>query len=172
MISISSQLQPEHLSTSRCTSLSEVMPKFFGSSNSSAVAQISSPSVLMPSRFMHLRARTERFRSRTGLLRIACSSAQRGRRAVAHARVRRPFFQRLAEAQALGVIISLISSQRRLAEVLAASKLLLADARQVAERADVHLLQAIAAADRQLEVGDRDSSTWLNAWLVCSSSGL
>src|SRR5262249_34294774 len=55
------------------TSLSEVMPKFFDSSSSSAVRCTRSPRVLMPRRFMHLRARTDRFRSLTGLLRTAFS---------------------------------------------------------------------------------------------------
>ena len=50
----------------------------------------------------------------------------------------------------------LISFQARLAEVLVRQQFLLADLQQVAERADVHLLQRVAAADRQLEIRDRD----------------
>ena len=46
--------------------------------------------------------------------------------------------------------------QRRLAEVLAGQQLLLGGARQVAERVDAHLLQAVATADRQFKVGDGD----------------
>src|ERR1700687_3615128 len=60
------------------TSLSEVMPKFFDSSNSSALRCTRSPRVLMPSRFMHLRARTDRFKSLTGLFRTACSCSLNG----------------------------------------------------------------------------------------------
>jgi len=47
------------------TSFSDVTPKFLLSSSSSGVRMASSPSVEIPSRVMHLRARTERFRSRT-----------------------------------------------------------------------------------------------------------
>src|SRR5262249_46774202 len=56
------------------TSFSDVMPKFLASSSSSAVRLHSSPTVEMFSLFMHLRARTERFRSITGLFMTACSS--------------------------------------------------------------------------------------------------
>ena len=47
--------------------------------------------------------------------------------------------------------------ERRLAEILAGQQFLLAGPRQIAERHDAHLLQAIAAANRQLEIGDRNA---------------
>ena len=60
----------------------------------------------------------------------------------------RALFERLADAQVLRGQDNLDLVERRFAEVLAAQELLFAAACQVAQRADVHLLQAIAAADR------------------------
>src|SRR5205807_3238197 len=65
-------------------------------------------------------------------------------------------FQRLAEPQTSARQDFLDLAKRGLAEILAAQELLLADARQIAKRADVHLLEAIAAADGQLEIGYRN----------------
>ena len=65
-------------------------------------------------------------------------------------------FQGHAQPQALGLHHLLDLGQRRLAEVLAREQRGLGGPGQVAERADIHLPQAVAAADRQLEVGDRD----------------
>ena len=54
----------------------------------------------------------------------------------------------------LEVIISLISESDVSPKFLEASRASLGGSGQVAERADVHLPQAVAATDRQLEVGD------------------
>ena len=63
----------------------------------------------------------------------------------------------LAQLQALRLQHVADFDQRRFAEVLAREQFLLAAPRQIAERHDAHLLQAIAAADRQFEVGDRNA---------------
>ena len=101
---------------------------------------------------MHLRARTERFRSAIGRSSMACSSGDielglEGRLGLAHLLV-----ANWPELQALRGQHLADFDQRRLAEILAGQQFLLAGAGQIAERVDAHLLQAIAAADRQLEV--------------------
>ena len=102
---------------------------------------------------MHLRARTERFRSEIGRSSRACSSGDIVARSTTGS-ARLGLGGELAQLQALGVQHLADLDERRLAEILAGQQLLLAASRQIAERADAHLLQAIAAADRQLEIGD------------------
>ena len=119
---------------------------------------ISSPTVWIPSLVMHLRARTERFRSLIGLASEAFSSgdtSSAARRVVA-APAAFAAFQRHAQPQALGGHHLLDLGERGLAEVLAGKQRGLGGAGQVAERADVHLPEAVAAADRELEVGHGD----------------
>ena len=65
-------------------------------------------------------------------------------------------FEGHAEAEALGGHHLLDFVERGLAEVLAGQQGRLGRPGQVAERPDVHLPQAVAAADRELEVGDGD----------------
>ena len=116
----------------------------------------SSPIVDRPSRTMHLRARTDRFKSAIGRSSIARSSAESSLGIVSRLFLAN-LVGELAQLQALRLQHVADFDQRRLAEVLAGQQFLLAASRQVAERHDAHLLQAIAAADRQLEVGDRDA---------------
>lgn len=66
------------------------------------------------------------------------------------------FVQRLAKAKALGSQQRLDLVEGGFAEVLVREKFLLAGLEEVAERADVHLLEAVARADGKLEVGDGD----------------
>jgi hypothetical protein len=65
------------------------------------------------------------------------------------------FVGRHAEAETLVLEDLLDLGQRRLAEVLVAEQLGLGLLDEVAERLDVHLREAVAAAHRQLEVVDR-----------------
>ena len=65
-------------------------------------------------------------------------------------------FEGHAEADALGGHHLLDLGERGLAEVLGGEERGLGGPGQVAERPDVHLAQAVAAADGELEVGDRD----------------
>ena len=75
----------------------------------------------MPRRFMHLRARTDRFSSLTGLLSTAASClAHRLRGWEAALEAAAAFLERLAQPQPLGAEDLLDLRQRRLAEVLAA----------------------------------------------------
>ena len=53
--------------------------------------------------------------------------------------------------------------QARFAEVLAGEQFLLGAASQIAERHDAHLLQAVTAADGQLEIGDRNAEHLVQA---------
>ena len=105
---------------------------------------------------MHLRARTERFRSAIGRSSIARSSAESvsGSYAGSSSRIS---VGELAQLQALRLQHLADFDQRRFAEILARQQLLLGGPRQVAERHDAHLLQAVAAADRELEIGDRNA---------------
>ena len=48
------------------TSFNEVTPKFLLSKSSSGVRYVNSPKLLIPSRYMHFRARTDKFKSATG----------------------------------------------------------------------------------------------------------
>src|SRR5439155_10658237 len=66
------------------------------------------------------------------------------------------FFQRLAQVKPLRSHHLLDFQERCFAEVLAAKQVLFGDARQVAERANVHFLQAISTANGKLEIGDRN----------------
>ena len=149
--------RPSSVSFSR-TSLSEVTPKFLHSISSSPVWTISSPTVWMPSLVMHLRARTERFRSLIGLASSAFSSCDSSSIGSARIVVGDAFaaFERHAEPEALRGHHLLDLGERRLAEVLAGQQGGLGGPGEVAERPDVHLPQAVAAADRELEVGDGD----------------
>ena len=61
----------------------------------------------------------------------------------------------LAELKPLGGEHVADFNQRGFAEILAGQELLLGGFGQVAERHDAHFLQAVAAPDRQLEVGHR-----------------
>ena len=140
------------------TSLSEVTPKFLHSSSSSPVWMISSPTVWMPSLVMHLRARTERFRSLIGLASSAfssCESSSIGSALEVAGGALAPF-EGHAEPEALRGHHLLDLGERGLAEVLAGQERGLGGPGEVAERPDVHLPQAVPAPDRQLEVGDGD----------------
>ena len=74
----------------------------------------------------------------------------------------------LAELQALRLQHVANFDERRFAEVLAREQLLLAGAGEVAERHDAHLLQAIAAADREFEIGDRNAEHLAEAILAAA----
>jgi len=68
-------------------------------------------------------------------------------------------FGGLTEAQALGGQERLDLVEGGLAEVLVGEELGLAGAEKVAQASDVHFLEAVAAADGELEVGDGMFST-------------
>jgi hypothetical protein len=114
-----------------------------------------SPSVWMLSSCSALRARTESCRSPTGLLSsvLLARALEPLHDLAAGGAVR--VLEALPEAQALHREHLLDLFEARLAEVLVAHQLGLGDAEQIAERADVHLLQAGPGADGELEVGHR-----------------
>ncbi len=114
------------------------------------------PSVVNPNRTMHLRARTERFRSAIGRSSTACSSGDRSDRSTGDFRFG-PTIHVHAQVQPAGVQHIADFDQRRLAKILARQQLHLGNPGQIAQRPDPHLLQAIATAHRQLEIGHRDA---------------
>ncbi len=110
-----------------------------------------------PRRTMHFRARTDSDSSEIGRSRIACSSRRDGAE-VDRSLGRRLLVNELADLEAPALHHLPDFDQRRLAEILARhGEPLLGDLGQVAQRADAHLLQAVARADGELEIGDGDA---------------
>ncbi len=139
-------------SASPRASLRLVTPKFLHSSSSSPVWRMSSAMVLMPRRIMHLRARTERFRSAIRPAQQGLFVGRKGLRLVVH---HMPFRSQLAQ-RPFEASISLISmrlvSPKFLLESSSAS-----DVRHRSPRVITPILRRqLRLRTRELEIGHRD----------------